>query len=55
MDRDEAGYKTVKRIGEELTEKGIEWDRIVPENKDWNEDLISKAEQEETENFDIKL
>ena len=55
VDRDEAGDKTVKRIGEELTEKGIEWDRIIPENKDWNEDLISKAEQEETENFDIKL
>lgn len=55
VDKDEAGDKTVKRIGEELTEKGIEWDRIIPENKDWNEDLISKAEQEETENFDIKL
>ena len=55
MDRDESGDKTVKRIGEELTEKGIEWDRIIPENKDWNEDLLSKAEQEEPVNFEIKM
>lgn len=40
MDNDEAGDKAVNRIGKELTERNIEWDRIIPRNKDWNEDLI---------------
>lgn len=39
VDRDDAGDKTVKRIGNELNEMGYEWERILPENKDWNEDL----------------
>lgn len=39
VDRDDAGDKTVKRIGDELNEMGYEWERILPENKDWNEDL----------------
>lgn len=39
VDRDDAGDKTVKRIGDELNEMGYEWGRILPENKDWNEDL----------------
>ena len=28
-------------------------ERILPENKDWNEDLISQKEQ--TENFEITM
>lgn len=53
VDRDDAGDKTVKRIGDELNEMGYEWERILPENKDWNEDLT--AESEQTENFELTM
>ena len=53
VDRDDAGDKTVKRIGDELNEMGYEWERILPENKDWNEDL--KAGSEQTENFEMTM
>ena len=55
VDKDDAGDRTVRRIGNELTENGVEWDRILPENKDWNEDLIASIEQEETENFEMNM
>ena len=53
VDRDEAGDKTVKRIGGELNEMGYEWERILPENKDWNEELTAGIEQ--TENFELTM
>ena len=53
VDRDDAGDKTVKRIGDELNEMGYEWERILPENKDWNEDLTVGSEQ--TENFEMTM
>ena len=53
VDRDDAGDKTVKRIGDELNEMGYEWGRVFPENKDWNEDLT--AESEQTENFELTM
>lgn len=53
VDRDDAGNKTVKRIGDELNEMGYEWERILPENKDWNEDLTAGSEQ--TENFEMTM
>ena len=53
VDRDETGDKTVKRIGDELNEMGYEWERILPENKDWNEDLTAVSEQ--TENFELTM
>lgn len=53
VDRDDAGDKTVKRIGDELNEMGYEWERILPENKDWNEDLTAGGEQ--TENFELTM
>lgn len=53
VDRDDAGDKTVKRIGDELNEMGYEWERILPENKDWNEDLTAVSEQ--TENFELTM
>ena len=53
VDRDEAGDKTVRRIGEELNEMNYKWERILPENKDWNEDLI--CEKEQTENFSMTM
>lgn len=53
VDRDDAGDKTVKRIGDELNEMGYEWERILPENKDWNEDLTAGSEH--TENFEMTM
>ena len=53
IDRDEAGDKTVRRIGEELEEMNYKWERILPENKDWNEDLI--CEKEQAENFSMTM
>ena len=53
VDRDDAGDNTVKRIGDELNEMGYEWERILPENKDWNEDLTAGSEQ--TENFEMTM
>lgn len=53
VDRDDAGDKTVKRIGDELNEMGYEWERKSPKNKDWNEDLTAGSEQ--TENFELTM
>lgn len=53
VDRDDAGDQTVKRIGDELNEMGYEWERVFPENKDWNEDLTAGSEQ--TENFELTM
>ncbi len=53
VDRDDAGDKTVKRIGDELNEMGYEWERVFPENKDWNEDLTAGSEQ--MENFELTM
>ena len=48
LDNDKAGDITTERIGRELAGRGIRWERIVPETKDWNQDLIEKGEQAET-------
>ncbi|MDO4563345.1 MAG: DUF3991 and toprim domain-containing protein [Clostridia bacterium] len=53
VDNDEAGDKTAKRIGAELTEGGVAWERLTPQGKDWNDDLMRIKEQEENENFNM--
>lgn len=55
VDNDEAGEKVIKRIGDELNIRDIEWDRIAPQYKDWNEDLVYEKEQEEQQNFEMQL
>ena len=55
VDNDEAGDKTIQRIGGELDEKNVIWDRLLPEHKDWNEDLIAQQEQEENKNFSMTM
>jgi len=35
--------------------KSIEWQRLLPENKDWNEDLVELREQEQEQNFEMML
>ena len=45
LDNDDAGHKASERMSEFLHERGIMTERLVPELKDWNEDLL--AEQKE--------
>ena len=40
LDNDEAGQKAAERISAQLTEKGITNELLVPERKDWNEELL---------------
>lgn len=55
VDNDVAGDKTVKRIGDELTERNMQWQRLLPENKDWNEDLVELREQEQDQGFNLSM
>lgn len=47
LDNDETGAKTMRRIGSELDERNTEWDIILPNNKDWNEDLLDDGQRME--------
>ena len=53
LDNDEAGDKTIKRIGSELDDMNYKWERITPELKDWNEVLAE--EKEETESMNMSM
>lgn len=46
-DNDEAGQLANKRTSEALFLKGISHEILVPNNKDWNEDILYSTEQEE--------
>ncbi len=46
LDNDTAGHLASARIAEALAEHGVCSERIIPENKDWNDDLISERTQE---------
>lgn len=48
MDSDEPGRAAAKRISDKLFTQGINTRILVPEHKDWNEDLLY-LEQEESE------
>ena len=37
----------MRRIGSELDERNTEWDIILPNNKDWNEDLLDDGQRME--------
>lgn len=41
LDNDEAGHKASARMAEQLEEKGVTAERLMPEMKDWNEDLVT--------------
>ncbi len=53
-DNDFAGHQTAKRIGEELALRGVYWERLTPEAKDWNDDLTSQ-EQANDNSFEISM
>lgn len=45
LDNDEAGHAASKRMAELLADKGILSERLIPQNKDWNDDLTAINEQ----------
>ncbi len=47
LDNDEAGQKASQRMEDELRNHGISTERIVPQLKDWNEDLVAKIQRQE--------
>ena len=50
LDNDEAGEKPAKRISDKLFLKGIKSTILVPNGKDWNEDLlVMRARENESE------
>ena len=52
LDNDEAGHKAAKRISDKLFLKGIKSTILVPNGKDWSEDLLSmRADKFESEVF----
>ena len=48
-DNDEAGQKANKRTSDALFVKGIQHEILVPNRKDWNEDILFPSETEESE------
>lgn len=55
LDNDEAGDETTERIGNELTENGVEWERYNPAFKDWNEDLKVIRNPETAPDFNMTM
>ncbi|MFG6373924.1 MAG: DUF3991 and toprim domain-containing protein [Oscillospiraceae bacterium] len=49
LDNDEAGHSASQRMAELITDRGLSTERLIPENKDWNEDLVSEYAQEEVQ------
>ena len=49
LDNDGAGHSASQRMAELITDRRLNAERLVPENKDWNEDLVSEYEQEEVQ------
>ena len=46
MDSDEPGQTAAKRISDKLFTQGINAKILVPEHKDWNEDLLALNQKE---------
>ena len=47
LDNDDAGQTATKRIADKLFTHGIQAEILVPNHKDWNEDLLNPTESEE--------
>lgn len=45
FDSDNAGQEAAKKIAEKLSGQNIEYEILVPVNKDWNEDLLHRKEE----------
>ena len=46
LDNDDAGHKASERMAELLRERGVMTERLVPEMKDWNDDLLNGQKEE---------
>ena len=46
LDNDDAGHKASERMAELLRERGVMTERLVPEMKDWNDDLLNAQKEE---------
>ena len=46
LDNDDAGNKASERMAELLRERGVMTERLVPELKDWNNDLLHMQKEE---------
>ena len=46
LDNDAAGHAASKRMAELLHERGVDTQRLVPELKDWNDDLLHGQQEE---------
>ena len=46
LDNDDAGHKASERMAELLHERGIMTERLMPELKDWNDDLLHAQKEE---------
>ena len=44
FDSDNAGQEAAKKISEKLKQQNIEYEILVPDRKDWNEDLLHRKE-----------
>ena len=47
LDHDEAGQAAAERMTEAAEPWGAEIERLLPERKDWNDDLVAEAEEQE--------
>ena len=46
LDNDDAGHKASERMADLLHERGVMTERLVPDLKDWNEDLLAEQREE---------
>ena len=46
LDNDKAGHAASERMAEQLRERGVMTERLVPELKDWNDDLLHAQKEE---------
>lgn len=51
LDNDKAGHTSSERVVELIADRGLRADRLTPEHKDWNEDLVSEYAQEEVQTY----
>lgn len=54
LDNDEAGHKASDRLKNQLSEKGYFSQRLISQGKDWNDDLVTMAQQRQR-GFEMRM
>lgn len=54
LDNDKAGHKASERLKNQLAEKGYPSQRLISQDKDWNDDLVA-AEQQSQNDFEMRM